>query len=105
MANQLPPTPSLAKPSDTMPTRLDPEAPLYTPIVATNALCSDKRRTVLLQTVRGIMYNTSNHTTSIEVGLLFNTSSQKAYITEHGQEFGAWWGTTSLIATFGSNRE
>ena len=108
VASQPPPTLSLAKPPDPTPNRLDPEAPSYTPTVTTNALCPDKGKTVLLQTARGIVHNPSNPTASIEVHLLFDTGSQKSYITERARSLLTLEPSGEqrlFIATFGSNRE
>ena len=56
------------------------------------------RKTVLLQTARSVVHNPSNPSTAIEVHLLFDTGSQKSYITERARSL-------EPIATFGSNRE
>ena len=81
-ASRPPPTLSLAKPLDTTPTSLDPGAPSFTPTVSTSALCPDNKKTELLQTARSVVYNPANPTVLIEVRLLFDTGSQKSYITE-----------------------
>ena len=100
--SQPPPALSLAKSLDTTPTSLDPGAPSFTPTVSTNALSPDERKTVLLQTARSIVYNPSNPTASIEVRLLFDTGSQKSYITERPGVYchGTLWRTTSLHCHF-----
>ena len=103
--SQPPPALSLAKPLDTTSTSLDPEAPLFTPTVSTSP---DERKTVLLQTARSVMYNPSNPTASIEVRLLFDTGSQKSYITERARSLLSLepCGEQPLsIATFGSAKE
>ena len=98
------PPPSINAPS----TRLDPEAPSYTPTQTTNTFCSDKGRTVLLQTARAVVHNPSRPQISIEVRLLFDSGSQKSYITERAQDLLSLEpsGEQRLsIVTFGSNRE
>ena len=107
-ASQPPPALSLAKPLDTTSTSLDPGAPLFTPTVSTNALSPDERKTVLLQTARSVVYNPSNPTASIEVRLLFDTGSQKSYITERARSLLSLepCGEQPLsIATFGSAKK
>ena len=96
------------KTPDPTSSRLDPEAPSYTPTVATNALCPDSRKTVLLQTARSVVHNPSNPSAAIEVRLLFDTGSQKSYITERARSLLSLElsGEQQLsITTFGSNRE
>ena len=84
-AGQPPQLLSLAQPSGNQPTRLNPEAHSYTPMQTTNTFCSDERKTVLLQTARGVLHNPSNPQTSIEVCLLFDSSSQNSYIMERAK--------------------
>ena len=107
--NQTPPTavPATAPASSTS-TTLDPEAPSYTPTSSNNALCPDKRRNVLLQTAHCILYNPSNPSATVEARVLFDTGSQKSYITEHTRRILALESSETQhlsIATFGSTRE
>ena len=60
----------------------NPETPLYAPVTTTNALCSDTKKTVLLQTARSLVHNPTN---PIEVRLLFDGGSQKSYIMERAK--------------------
>jgi len=76
---------SLAQPPDTKQMSLNADAPSYTPTQTTNTFCSDRRKTVLLQTARSIVHNPSNPQTLIEVCLLFDSGSQKSYITERAK--------------------
>ena len=83
-------------------TTLSPDA---TPTTANNA---DKGNAILLQTARSIVHNPAKSETSIEVRLLFDSGSQKSYITERAKNLLALEpsGEQLLsIATFGSNRE
>ena len=68
--------PTLTEPSAT---GLNPDAASYTP--TTNVLCSDQRKTVLLQTARTIVCNSLNPRVSIELCVLFDSGSQRSYIT------------------------
>ena len=107
-ASTTPRQPNPAKPAEPTTSTLDPDAPAYTPTVANNALCVDSKKTVLLQTARCVVYNPSNPTTALEVRLLFDTGSQKSYITEHARSLLSLQpsGEQQLsIATFGSCHE
>ncbi|XP_064388661.1 uncharacterized protein LOC135336735 [Halichondria panicea] len=101
---ELNPRPHTVQPETT----LSPDATPYTPTLANNALCSDKGNAILLQTARSIVHNPAKSETSIEVRLLFDSGSQKSYITERAKNLLALEpsGEQLLsIATFGSNRE
>ena len=95
--------PSLAQPTEPLPTGLNPDAPTYTP--TTNAFCSAQRRTVLLQTARAVVCNPSNPGMMIELRLLFDSGSQRSYITERAMKMLALEPTSEQflsIATFAS---
>ena len=88
--------------------KLNPTAPSYQPVPTTNNLCSDKGEAVLLQTARAVVHNPSNPEVSIGVRLLFDSGSQRSYITEQAKAQLALEPTREQmlsIATFGSSRE
>lgn len=106
--SQSPATNPPAKTSTNTSATLDPTAPTYTPTVATHALCPDKRKTILLQTALCILHNPSNPSKSLEVRLLFDTGSQKSYITDRARSLLSLESTEEQhlsIATFGSTKE
>ena len=79
-----PTPPTLAQPTEPSSAGLNPDATVYTP--TTNALCSDQRKTVLLQTARTVVCNPSNPRVSVELRLLFDSGSQRSYITERAMK-------------------
>ena len=98
--------PSLAQPTEPLPIGLNPDAPMYTP--TTNAFCSAQQRTVLLQTARAVVCNPLNPGMMIELRLLFDSGSQRSYITERAMKMLALEPTSEQflsIATFASTRE
>ena len=104
-AEQTQPPPGPAKPQP----GLDPAAPSCQPVLTTNTttLCSDKREAVLLQTAHTIMHNLSEPHISIEVRLLFDSGSQRSYITEQAKKLLQLEPTGEqllTIATFGSSK-
>ena len=51
----------------------NPEASLYTPDVTTSALCSDQRKTILLQMACGVVQNPQKPRNFIELRLLLDS--------------------------------
>lgn len=88
--------------------KLDPEAPAYHPAQTTNNLCSDNMKTVLLQTARSIIHNPYDPRITLEVRILFDSGSQRSYISERARNLlalNSCGEQTLSIATFGSDRE
>ena len=99
---------SRENPSLATPTELNPEAPAYTPSPATSTLCSTERKTILLQTARTVVHNPLKPGLAIEVGLLFDSGSQRSYLTERAMKLLQLKPTgrqTLSIATFGAIQE
>ena len=100
---------SLAQSSaSTTTTGLNPNAPSYNPPTTTSTLCSDQRKTILLQTARGVIQNPQKPQNLIEVRLLLDSGSQKSYLTERAKDLLRLEpaGEQVLsIATFGARRE
>ena len=61
---------------------LNPEAAPYQSNSTSTNLCSDNLRTVFLQTARAVINNLNDSRLSLEVRLLFDSGSQKSYISE-----------------------
>ena len=79
---------------------------MYTP--TNNAFCSDQQGTVLLATARTVVCNPSNPGMMIELRLLFDSGSQRLYITECAMKMLALEPTSEQflsIATFASMQE
>ena len=100
---QGPPGPAKPQPG------LDSAAPSYQPVPTTNitTICSDKREAVLLQTACTIIHNLSEPHISIEVRLLFDSGSQRSYITEQAKKLLRLEPTGEQLltsATFGSSK-
>ena len=91
-----------------MPAELNPEAPAYTLNPTTNTLCSTKKKAILLQTARMVVHNPSKLEFATEVHLLFDSGSQRSYLTEQAMRLLQLQPTgeqTLSIATFGAIQE
>ena len=100
--------PSLVQSSVPDGTRLNPDAPLYTPDVTTSTLWSDQGKTILLQMAHGVVQNPQNPWKFIEFRLLMDSGSQKSYLTDRAKkllEFEPAAEQLLSTATFGSERE
>ena len=98
--------PTLAQPTEPSSIGLNPDATVYTP--TTNALCSDQRKTVLLQTAHTVVCNPSNPRASVELRLLFDSGSQRSYITKRAMKMLAMKPTGEQplsISTFASTSQ
>ena len=99
---------SRENPSLATPTELDPEALAYTPNPTTNTLCSTERKAVLLQTACAVVHNPSKPEFATEVRLLFDSGSQRSYLTERAMRLLQLQPTgerTLSMATFGAIQE
>ena len=99
---------SKESPSLATPTKLDPEATAFSPSVTTNALCSTQAKTILMQTARAIVYNPLKPKVTVEVRLLFDSGSQRSYMTERAMKLLHLEPTgeqSLLISTFGTVSE
>lgn len=76
--------PTLAQPTEPSSAGLNPDATAYTP--TTNVLCSDQQKTVLLQTARTVVCNPSTPRVLVELRLLFDSGSQRSYITKRAMK-------------------
>ena len=90
-------------------TELNPLAtPFESPTTCTHTtLCSDQVPAVLLQTARAVIHYPNDPHISLEVRLIFDSGSQKSYISERAQDLLKleMAGQQSLaIATFGSSK-
>ena len=100
--------PSLVRSSEPDTARLNPDATSYTPVPTTSKLCSDQRKTVLLQTACSVVQNPQKPQNLIELRLLFDSGSQRSYLTERAKKLlGLEPVEEQLlsIATFGSEKE
>ena len=87
---------------------LDPEAPTFTPKITTNTLCSTRGKAILLQTASTVAFNPLRRERATEVRILFDTGSQRSYVTEHATKLLQLKPTgeqTLSIATFGARQE
>ena len=103
------PTPTVQltanQPTSSSTSQLNPDAPSYVGTPTSSTLCSDNRKTVLLQTARTRVHNPSD---PLEVRLLLDGGSQRSYITDRVRKLLALEpsGEDRLsIAAFGSRRE
>ena len=102
------PQPPTQTESTKSPKELNPTAPSYQPISTATTLCSDKGEAILLQTACTTVHNPSDPQFWIEVQLLFDSGSQKSYITEQAKRLLSLEPTGEQllsIATFVSSRE
>ena len=99
---------SREQPNLSNPVELNPDAPAYTPSSTTSAVCSTKGRAILLQTARAVIYNPVKQKRTVEVRLLFDSGSQRSYLTERAMKLLELVPTgeqTLAIATFGATQE
>lgn len=104
---------SLAQPSSKLmsqlhPAGLNPEAASYSATPTTSYFCADPGKAVLLQTARAHIYNPHRPQYSTEVRLLFDSGSQRSYVTEQVKELLALAPEREQclsVATFGATRE
>ena len=85
---------------------LNPEAPAFS-LNTTSTLCSAPGRAILLQTARTVIRNPSNPKLAIEARLLFDSGSQRSYLTERAMkqlQLESTGGQTLSIATFGATQ-
>ena len=104
---QPPSSAATSKTSANTSTTLNPDAPLYTPTSSNHANCSDNRRTASADR-SCVLYNPSNPVISLEARLMFDTGSQKSYITERARSLLSLESSEAhnlSIATFGSTSE
>ena len=95
---------SLATPSGS---DLSPGAPPFRPSQTTTNICSSHSQVVFLQTARAVIRNPTDTGTSIEVRLLFDSGSQRSYLSERARDLlrlDASGEHSLSIATFGSLR-
>lgn len=94
---------SLARPID-----LNPEATSFEPEPKTPLMvCTGQGQTILLQTARAVIYNPLKSKQTLEVRCLFDTGSQKSYLTERAMKLLKLEPTgkqTLSIAAFGAAR-
>ena len=88
---------------------LDPEASNFTPATTTTStLCSTQGRAILLQTARTVAFNPAKPSLSTDVRLLFDSGSQRSYLTERAKrrlQLKPTGERTLSIATFGAVQE
>ena len=87
---------------------LDPNAPTFSPTTTTSTLCSTQGRVILLQTARTVAYNPHMPNLTTRVRILFDSGSQRSYLTERAVkqlQLKPTGGQTLLIATFGPLQE
>ncbi len=99
--------PSLALPAAPLASSLNPGAPPFPATPTSNNLCTDDKKAVLLQTARACIFDPSDRRCFTEVRLLFDSGSQRSYITERASRQLALQsdGEQHLcIATFGSTQ-
>ena len=82
----LPPTRRVRQePTSVSMSTLNPEAPSYVLNPTTNALCSTKVKSVLLQTARALIYNPQAPGSRMELRILLDVGSQRSYMTERAR--------------------
>ena len=99
---------SKENPSLAAPTELNPEATAFTPEPTTTAVCSTQGKAILLQTARTVVYNPSKPKQTVEIRILFDSGSQKSYLTERVMkllQLKPTGGQTLSIAAFGATQE
>ena len=93
--------------ADTVPL-LDPNTPTFSPTTTTSTLCSTQGKVILLQTARTVAYNPHRPKLTTRVRILFDSGSQRSYLTERAVkqlQLKPTGGQTLSIATFGSLQE
>ena len=99
-------TPPSTSQSLSQTTTLNPEAPSFA--TTANNFCASSVKSVLLQTARAQIYNTTAPHHSVEIRLLLDSGSQRSYLSERARRVLGLKpvGEQQLaIATFGSSRE
>ena len=71
-------SPSLAKPLDPEATAFEPKVDPETP----SLVCSAHGKAILLQTARAVIFNPLNPKQTLEVRFLFDSGSQRSYVTD-----------------------
>ena len=90
------------------PTKFNPEAATFSPDVTTSTLCTTQTKTILMQTARAIVYNPLKPRMTVEVRLLFDSGSQRSYMSERAMKLLQLEpsGEQALsISTFGTTKE